>query len=232
MLVAALSIAPPAHATPSFTASFSGGKLGGSAALHFRFLDPPAADGSLPEAVMPIIITPPTGTKLLKKVPRGALCDIKTAQRTAGADCPKESRVGPSGSVRWAAVVGSQRVERTVKITPVFSRAGVSLVGPAASPFLATEMILKWFPASLNSPTTGLIFDTGVGVVGPLPPDESTTYDTILEVSLTLSGTLRDRHGQHPVVVMPASCPPGGFRWAVTAGGTVVEHLEATSPCP
>lgn len=135
--------------------------------------------------------------------------------------------------MRWAALVGGKLVERTVKITPVLTRGGVSLVGPAAPPFFATEMILKWFPLSLTGPSTReIIFDTGVGPIEPQSPDESTTYDTILEVSFTLSGSLRDRHSQHPVVTMPAICPPGGFQWAVTVGGTVIGHLEATSPCP
>ncbi len=135
--------------------------------------------------------------------------------------------------MRWAAVVGGKLVERAVKITPVLTRGGVSLVGPAASPFFATEMILKWSPLSLTGPSTReIIFDTGVGPIEPQSPGESAAYDTILEVSFTLSGTLRDRHGQHPMVTMPASCPPGGFQWAVMVGGTVIRHLEETSPCP
>jgi hypothetical protein len=231
-LAVALLVAPSAGAAPSFTAGFSGGKLGGATALHFRFVDPPDA-GTLPEPAFPIIITMPAGTKLLRKAPLGAFCNIKVAQRTSGAGCPKQSHFGPSSSVRWAAVVGGKVVERTVKLTPVLTRGGVSLLGPAAPPFLATEMLLKWSPLSLTgSSTQGLIFDTGVGAVGPAPPDGSTTFDTILEVSFTLSGVLRDRHGQHPVVTMPASCPASGFPWAVTVGGAAVVHLEATSPCP
>lgn len=218
-----------AAAAPTATVGFSGGKVGGATGLHFRFTDPENA-GSLPEPTNQILVHLPKGTQVnVTGLPQRLICSSDTAR---DGSCPKASHVGPPGTIHWAAVLDGKRIDHTTRVYPVLGKFGVILDGPYAAPFL-TEMTFLPFRDGGSFAAQSLLLSIGVGNV--FGEDGSSTFPSVLQVSFTIAASVRVGASTRPLIVMPQTCPKGGFTWRMdyrAFGGVPVSNTTIKTACP
>jgi hypothetical protein len=217
---------PPPTAT--LAPSFIGGQLGTGTSIHLG-LTAPFTAAELPQEPWHLVVHLPLGTSLnFARLPRRALCnqDLLGEPAYGPKACPKASHVGPPGRGRGEHLVaGAPPTFANVPISPVV----VGSQGGAAAIALFFDVPVPPFEQPWTVLVQSFKDPTRPGsqelVISPL--------GEVSSLAVTLGGNATIGGLSTPLVVMPKTCPKGGFRWRVdySAGIQPERSTAATSPC-
>jgi hypothetical protein len=222
--VPAQAFPPTAQLVPTFV----GGKPGTGTSIHLALTAPfTASDPS--EMSWHAVVHLPLGTSLnFARLPHRALCnqDVLAEPAYGLKACPKASHVGPPGRGQAERLVGSAPTFANVPISPV-------IVGSQDG----TAAIALYFDVPVppfEEPWTTLMQNfkdpTRPGgqelVISPL--------EEVSSLSVALGGNAAISGRSTPLVVMPKTCPKGGFRWRIDYSAAIQPERSTatTSPCP
>lgn len=212
-------VPPDAALTPSLV----GGNAGGSIRL---VLKAPFTASEPTEIPWHAAVHLPLGTTLnFARLPKKALCnkDALLGSSDPQKACPKSSRAGPVGSAQLEEIAGGQPTFVTTPVYPFVvasqgGTAGIALDIEPPAPLIHQIVLVENFK---DAGPPGAQFLTVSSLYG------------ISALSVTLGGNAKIGGRNTPLVVMPKSCPKGGFRWRVDLSATIAPErtTPATSPC-
>lgn len=226
---AATTSAPPSETLATLTPSLSPDRLDARSSLavtiHYT-----AVPFGLPSPVLKTVLRFPAGLSL--EVPRLRSCSAARLRARGAGGCPSQSLLG-----RGYAVVeghtGSLSVSEDVSLwafvgPPRNLQPTVEILGQGYTPL--DERMLFTGDVLAAGPPYGeeLVLSTPAIPTLPLEPDAS-----ILTLSLTVGAT-RHRTRASNSVIVPSSCPAGGFPFAAQfsyADGSL-GGATANAPCP
>ena len=216
--------------TATLTPSLSPDRLGAEGALRLT-INYSAGESGVPAPVRRSVLRFPAGLGV--EIPHLRSCSLQRLRTRGPSACPAQSLLG-HGHALAEAQAGSQIVSEDIGLSlfvgpfhnlqPTFE-----ILGRGYTPF--DESVVLTGTVLPDSPPYGedLVLSIPPIPTLPLEPDAS-----IVTMSLTV-GTAKPRH---PItvntVVVPPSCPAGGFPFAAEftyADGSTVNTL-ASAPCP
>jgi hypothetical protein len=229
--VAQTSASPiPSTTTATITPTLSPDRLGAEGALQLT-IRYSSNESAVPLPVSSSVLRFPAGLGV--EIPHLRSCSLTRLRTQGPSACPPQSLLG-HGHATAEAQAGSQIVSEGIDLTlfvgpfhnlqPTFE-----ILGQGYSPF--DERVVLTGTVRPDNPPYGedLVLSIPPIPTLPLEPDAS-----ILSMSLTV-GTVKPRH---PItvntIVVPPSCPAGGFPFAAEftyAGGSTSSAL-ASAACP
>jgi hypothetical protein len=205
--------------------SLVGGNAGGSASIRL-VLKAPFSASEPTEIPWHAVVHLPQGTVLnFARLPKRALCnkDALLGSSDPQKACPKSSRAGPVGSAQLEEIVGGVPTFVTTPVYPVVvvsqgGIAGIALDIDPPAPFTPQQVLVENFK---DTGPPGAQFLTVSSLYG------------ISALSVNLGGNAMIGGRTTPLVVMPKTCPKGGFRWRIDLSATIApeQTTPATSPC-
>jgi hypothetical protein len=227
-------LAPSAVAQSSTTATIAPSlfpdRLGGEGALQLT-IDYAAGESGVPSPVRRSVLRFPVGLGV--EIPHLRSCSLQRLRTRGPSACPVQSLLG-HGRALAEAQAGSQIISENISLSlfvgpfhnlqPTFE-----ILGQGYTPF--DERVVLTGTVLPDNPPYGedLVLSIPPIPTLPLEPDAS-----IVTMSLTV-GTAKPRH---PItvntIVVPPSCPAGGFPFAAEftyADGSTGSAL-ASAPCP
>lgn len=228
----ALSPASAAHAATFATAAavLSPDRLAarGAVSMNVDFAD---AGAAVPSALRRMTLRLPAGFTL--DVPRLRSCSAAVLRARGGDGCPAASEIG-RGRALVAADLGSRPLTESISLRlflgPLHNlQPTVEIFGRGLTPFDKRVV----FAGSMQS--DGAPF--GERLVVSVPPVATLPQEpdaSIVELSLTVGASAPRRAAAQNAVVVPSSCPAGGFPFAgefAYADGST-SSTGTTIPCP
>ncbi|HEY1688549.1 MAG TPA: hypothetical protein VGF95_06750 [Solirubrobacteraceae bacterium] len=229
----ALAATTPSSDTPGtsarLAASLHPDRLGAHARLTLTV--DYAGGAGVPLAVRRSVISMPAGMSL--DVPSLRSCSgTRLLEHGAGA-CPPQSRLG-----RGHALLATELEDEIVT-----ERASLSIaIGPPQNLHPTFEILARGStPVAEQRVLTGMVVPASPPYgealamsIPPIPTLATAPYASVLNLSLAIGTPVAQGHRRVNSVVIPSSCPRGGFPFAaefVYANGAS-ESSRATVPCP
>jgi AcrR family transcriptional regulator len=227
------SVAPRAAATTgtsaTITPSLNPDRLGARAALTFsiRYV---AANNAVPTPVRRSVLRLPAG--LILDIPKLRSCSANHLRAHGALGCPPQSLIG-TGHALVETHAGSQTIAENVRLWAYvggFDNHGqpaFEILGQGYTP-LERRVVFGGTVRPDRAP-----YGEALTISIPAVPTLSFEPDaSLVSFSLTV-GTSRRTHDANTVLV-PSSCPPGGFPFAAefTYANGSTGSASATSPCP
>ncbi len=220
--------APPTSA--SITPSLSPDRLGARAALTFT-THYAGGEFGVPSAVRKSVVRFPAGMSL--EVPSLRSCSATRLRARGAGGCPTRSRLG-SGRALVETRAGSQAITEEVALRvflgpPNNLEPTFEILAQGSTP--VDERLVFGGSVLADSPPFGEQLVMSIPPVRSLPlePDAS-----IVSFSLTVGASGPHRRHTPATVLVPSSCPAGGFPFAAefTYADSTVGSAIATIPCP
>jgi len=232
LVVVCATLAAPAQAVTSaaITPSLSSNRLGAKTALTFTIRYAGGRFG-VPAPVRRSVLQFPAGLSL--DIPHLSSCTAARLRARGPNGCPARSAIG-RGHALVETHAGSQTITEDVAMW-VF-------LGPPQNLQPTFEILARGYtPLDQQMVLSGTVLPDqapyGEELVMPIPPIPTLPYEpdaSIVSFTLTIGASKHDRtHGANAVLV-PSSCPVGGFPFAAEftyADGSSSSAL-ATAPCP
>jgi len=229
----ALAAAPAAlaeEAAVSLQPSLLPDRLGASTAftLSYRFS---GGEEGIPPPLRQVTVRLPAGLRILAGGVK--ICQPARLKRKGPSGCPAGSQVG-NGHAHMEVHAGSQAVPEQATLW-VFR-------GPNHAGQLSFLIFGQGYTPLYQSAVSTEVLETdnppyGWRTVVAVPPIPTVMYEpdaSFLSLSLTFTGDSPRAHAAAGKIVIPASCPAGGFPFATEvafADGTTAQST-ATVPCP
>lgn len=223
---ASAETAPSATISPTLSPNHPGAK--GALVITFRY---DAGESGVPPPVRRSILRFPAGLGI--EIPQLRSCAIARLRARGAKGCPVQSQLG-YGHALAEAQAGSQIITEDISlwlfVGPLHNlQPSLEILGQGYTPF--DERVVLTGTVLPDKPPYGedLVLSIPPIPTVPLEPDAS-----IVRMSLTV-GASKPRHPREAnTVVVPPSCPAGGFPFAADftyANGSSGNTL-ATAPCP
>jgi hypothetical protein len=231
-LATCAALAGPARATTTatITPSLTPDRLGARAALTFA-IDYAGGSLGVPSPVRRSVLRLPAGLRL--EIPTLSSCTAARLRAGGEHSCPAQSKIG-SGRALAAVHVGTLTLTEPVALWAFLGplrdlQPTFEILARGYSPL--DERLLFSGTALPDKPPFGEQLVLSIPPIPSLPlePDVS-----IVTFSLTIGTSRKPRAHGASTVVVPSSCPPGGFPFAAEftyADGSSGTAL-ATSACP
>jgi hypothetical protein len=210
---------------PSFSPDRLGAKAAFTFAVHFT-----GGELGVPSPVRRAVVQLPPG--LTMDIPRLRICTGAQLRARGARGCPARSEIGRGralGDVHAGAGVESEEVEVSAYVgPPQGTHPTIEILGQGYTPLEKRVVITG--TALPDSPPYGEKLVLSIPPIStiPLEPNAST-----VSFSLTIGGAAFRRHDPN-TVLLPTSCPAGGFpfaaEFAYEDGST--STTTATVPCP
>lgn len=210
--------------------SLSPNRLGAKATLTFT-VSYAGVELLVPSPVRRAILHFPAGLRL--DIPKLRSCAAARLRAHGASGCPAQSRIG-SGHALVESHTGSQTITEHITLRaflgpPRNLRPTFAILAQGYTP-IQERVVLKGTVLADRAPY-GEALDMSIPPIPTLPnePDAS-----IVTFSLTVGASRRHRPRDANTVVVPSSCPVGGFPFAgefTYADGSAGAAL-ATTPCP
>ncbi len=221
---------PPEATTATIRPSFSPDKLGAKAAFTFTVH---FAGGELgvPSPVRRAVVHFPAGLTL--DVPKLKSCSKARLQARGARGCPAQSQIGTGralADVHAGSSVESEEAAISVFVgPPQGANPTIEILGQGYSPL--DERVVITATALLDNPPYGekLVMSVPAIPTIPLEPNASA-----VSFSVTVGGKAARKHHNPNTVLLPTSCPTGGFPFAAefTYENGFTSTSAATVPCP
>ncbi len=234
---ALLALTSTAHPTPAHAAttatihpSLSPNRLGAHAALTFN-IGYSDSEAAVPAAVRRTVLKFPAGMSF--SIPTLHSCSAKRLRAHGASGCSTQARLG-GGHALVEGQAGSQIITEAIALSaflgpPHNLQPTLEILGQGFTPY-AQRTVLTGAVVQDEPPYgEGIIMNTPAIPTVPLEPDAS-----IVTMSLTV-GTSRRRHARGPdAILVPRTCPAGGFPFAAEFTYADGSHsaTTTTAPCP
>jgi hypothetical protein len=198
---------------------FEPNRLGSSTTLTFGF-----TIGTLerPSPLIGVSLHFPAGIAYATSSLGAAECNVRMLVHDGAKDCPTNSRIG-SGTAQVTVPFGSRTLTEKVKLAIFVGRTDGEQVEVLYSATGYTPVIARLvFPGELVSESVGGRINTSIPLISTLPeaPDASVVRleSQIGPKNLLYTAISHGRHiPYHPRgIVLPGSCPHGGFVFSAT----------------
>lgn len=220
----------PEATTAAIHASFSPDRLGAKAAFTFAVH---FGGGALdvPSPVRKAVVQFPAGLTL--EVPKLESCSKARLQARGPRGCPPQSVIGTGhalADVHVGSSVESEEAAISVFVGPPQGpNPTIEILGQGYSPL--EERVVITATALPDDPPYGekLVMSVPAIPTIPLEPNASEVSFTV-----TVGGKAAKRHHNPNTVLLPTSCPTGGFPFAAefTYENNSTSTSTATVPCP
>ncbi len=220
----------PALTSATITPSLSPDRLSARASLTLR-INYTGGEFGVPAPVRRSVLRLPAGMSL--EVPSLHSCSAARLRARGSDGCPARSRLG-AGHALVEAHAGSQTITENVALW--------AFLGPPDNLQPTFEVLAQGYtPLDERVVFSGMVMSDnapyGEALVMSLPPVPTLPSESdasIVTFSLTVGANRRRRRGAQSTVLVPSTCPAGGFPFAAQftyADGSDGEAL-ATIPCP
>jgi hypothetical protein len=231
-LTVCLTRVAPSHAATvaTFTPSLSPNRLGGKGALNLT-IRYSGGESGIPSPVRRTVLRFPVGLGI--EIPHLRSCAIARLRERGPSGCSSQSLLG-RGDALAEAQAGSQLITEDISLWLYLGpfnnlQPSFEVLGQGLTPF--DERVVLTGTVLPDSPPYGedLVIATPSIPTVPLEPDAS-----ILTMSLTVGVSKPRNPSTANTIVEPASCPAGGFPFAVDftytdgSSGSAAEKV----PCP
>jgi hypothetical protein len=220
----------PADTFATITPSLSPNRLGAKGVLTFA-IQYTGGDFGVPSPVRRTVLQFPAGLTL--NIPDLRSCPAARLRARGGGGCPAQSQIG-SGHALVETHAGTMTITEEVALR--------AFLGPPRNLQPTFEILAQGYtPLDERMVLTGEVLPDrapyGEELVMPIPPIPTLAFEpdaSIASFSLTIGAGTRHRPGDANTVLIPSSCPPGGFPFAAEftyADGSVGSAL-AMAVCP
>jgi hypothetical protein len=231
-VAACVAMAVPAQAQTSaaIAPSLSPNRLGAKAALTFT-VHYAGGEFGVPSPLRRSVLELPAGLTL--DIPSLRSCTAARLLARGASGCPAQSEIG-SGHALAEVHAGSLNITETATLW--------AFLGPPHNIQPTFEILAQGYtPVEQRVVLSGTVLSVaapyGEELVMPVPPIPTLGLErdaSIVTFSLTIGASARQQTRDANAILMPASCPAGGFPFAAEftyADGTS-DSAVATTPCP
>jgi hypothetical protein len=226
----AVTATTSAQTSAAIAPSLAPSRLGAEGALAFD-IHFTGGEFGVPAPVRRSILRFPAGLGI--EMPELRSCAPARLRSRGASGCPAQSEIG-RGSALAEAHVGSQILTENIALWVFLGPLGsvqptLEVLAQGYTPF-EERMVLTGTVISANAPFgEELVLSIPPIPTLPLEPDAS-----IVNLSLTLGASGSHRARDANTVLVPSSCPAGGFPFAAefTYADGSSSSAQATTPCP
>lgn len=205
-------------------------RLGARGALKLT-IDYAESSADVPSPVRRAVVMLPAGLGL--DVPSLRSCNAARLRAHGPNGCPAQSQIAV-GHALVEAEAGSQLIEENIAMSVFLGplhgfQPSFEVLGQGYTPLLKS-IVLDGSVMSSHAPY-------GEELVMDIPPIPTVTLEpdaSLVSLTLTVGTSVHGPRASANTVVVPASCPAGGFPFATefTQADGVTGSAQATAPCP
>jgi hypothetical protein len=221
---------PPQPTSATITPSLSPDRLGAKAALTFT-VSYAGGEFGVPSPVRRSVLRLPAGLTL--DIPSLRSCATARLLARGPNSCPAQSEIG-NGHALMEVHAGTENITEDATMW--------TFLGPPRNLQPTFEILAQGYtPVDERMVLDGTVLSGqapyGEELMMSIPPIPTLVYEpdaSIVTFSLTIGASKRRRTRDATTVLVPASCPAGGFPFAAafTYADGVTGNALATTPCP